>query len=102
MSKSYFVYIMMGFKGALYIGMTNSLDRRVAEHRAGAVPGFTRKYQCKYLVYFEEGADVLAVIEREKELKGWARAKKLNLIYRLNPNLRDLSDNQADPSLRSG
>jgi putative endonuclease len=91
MGKSYFVYIMMGFGGALYVGMTGCLEKRVAEHKSGATPGFTRKYQCKYLVYFEEGADVLAVIEREKELKGWKRIKKLDLIYARNPNLEDLA-----------
>ncbi len=75
MSKSYFIYIMMGFRGVLYIGVTKDLERRVIEHKTGAIPGFTRKYRCKYLVYFESGADIFAAIQREKELKGWTRTK---------------------------
>lgn len=91
MTKTYFVYIMMSFKGVLYIGVTSDLERRVYEHRNGLLEGFTRKYRCKYLVYFEEGADVMAAIAREKEIKGWKRSKKLELMYRMNPDLKDLS-----------
>lgn len=93
---------MMGFKGVLYVGITNDLTRRVYEHQHGLVEGFTKKYQCKYLVFFEDGASISGAIDREKEIKGWKRTKKLDLIYRMNPDLRDLSRHQADPSLRSG
>ena len=93
---------MMGFKGTLYVGMTNDLERRVYEHKQGLLEGFTKKYHCIYLVYFEEGGDVMGAIVREKEIKGWKRSKKLELIYRMNPDLNDLAKEETDPSLRSG
>lgn len=82
---------MMSFKGTPYVGMTNDLERRVYEHQQGLFEGFTKKYHCKYLAYFEEGVDVIGAIIREKEIKGWKRLKKLELIYRMNPDLQDLS-----------
>jgi putative endonuclease len=90
----------------LYIGVTGDLSRRVQQHRAGEFKGFSKKYQMKRLVYAEAGSDVRAAIRREKQLKGWLRAKKLELIELLNPEWRDLGDEllglSRDPSLRSG
>lgn len=87
----YYVYIMSSFRKILYIGVTNNLKRRVYEHQSGLVQGFTKKYQIKYLVYFEEYNDVNQAIAREKILKGWSRKKKLDLIHTLNPYWDDLS-----------
>ncbi|MFA6446665.1 MAG: GIY-YIG nuclease family protein [Patescibacteria group bacterium] len=75
--KDYFIYITSSPSGTLYVGMTNDLNRRIAEHRMHAVPGFTKKYGCDRLVYFEVGNDVMAVIEREKQIKRWSRTKKV-------------------------
>ena len=90
---AYWVYILASKpRGTLYIGVTNDLVRRVSEHRDGAVPGFTKDYGVKLLVYFEEHADIEAAIEREKKLKRWARAWKIDLIRSKNPDWRDLFD----------
>jgi putative endonuclease len=90
----------------LYIGVTGDLTRRVQQHRAGEFKGFSKRYQMRRLVYAEATSDVQAAIRREKQLKGWLRAKKLGLIEVLNPGWRDLGDEllglSRDPSLRSG
>ncbi|MFC1687554.1 GIY-YIG nuclease family protein [Patescibacteria group bacterium] len=88
--SQYFVYIMASKSGVLYIGITNDLHRRVLEHKKSFVEGFTKKYHCKKLLYFEEGGNVSGAIEREKQLKRWRREKKLNLIKSVNPSLKDL------------
>jgi putative endonuclease len=89
--KNYFVYIMTNKSKTLYTGVTNNLQRRVIEHREGLLPGFTKKYRIKKLVYFEIIADVKAAIAREKQIKGWLRRKKLALIETINPSWSDLS-----------
>ena len=87
----YFVYIMASARnGALYVGVTNNLVRRAYEHREGAVPGFTKKYGVKMLVWFEEHADVREAIAHEKRIKKWERAWKLQLIESVNPTWFDL------------
>ncbi len=90
---TYYVYIMAsGKNGTLYIGMTNNLARRVAEHRSDTIPGFTKKYGVHDLVYYEQTDDVLSAIAREKQLKKWNRQWKIELIERDNPGRRDLYD----------
>ncbi len=89
---TYHVYIMASRSRTLYIGVTSDLSRRVWEHKAGAIPGFTCKYQIKRLVYFEETSDINAAILREKQLKGWLRSKKIALIESINPTWSDLSE----------
>ncbi len=89
--KSYYVYIMTNKSGTLYTGVTNNLERRVYEHKHKLVPGFTSKYNITKLVYFEEGNDVNAALAREKQIKGWLRAKKIALIESVNPEWKDLS-----------
>ncbi len=90
---SYWVYILASKpRGTLYVGVTNDLIRRVAEHRDGAVPGFTKTYNVKMLVYFEEHESVLEAIQREKRVKRWARDWKIALIREKNPEWRDLFD----------
>ncbi len=91
-SKQYYVYILTSNSGTLYTGVTNDLARRIFEHRNQLVEGFTKKYNIKYLVYYETADDVEAAIAREKQIKGWLRAKKLQLINSLNPSWKDLSE----------
>jgi putative endonuclease len=90
-SSGYFVYIMASKSRRLYIGVTNNLERRVFEHKSKLVEGFTAKYNIDRLVYFAETGDVMAAMEREKQLKGWLRAKKIALIESENPSWLDLS-----------
>ena len=90
--KQYYVYIMTNRSYTLYTGVTNNLQRRVYEHKHHMVTGFTSRYQVIYLVYFEETPDVYAAIAREKQIKGWLRAKKIALIESVNPDWRDLSE----------
>jgi putative endonuclease len=87
---SYFVYIVASRSRTLYIGVTNALIRRVTEHREGTFDGFTKKYAVHRLVYFERFQYVGNAIAREKELKGWMRAKKIALIESRNPTWDDL------------
>lgn len=90
--KTYYVYIMTNYRRTvLYIGFTSNLYSRVASHKNGDVSGFTKKYNCNRLVYFEETTDVHAALDREKELKGWKRFKKDDLIRQMNPGVNDLS-----------
>lgn len=85
------VYIMTNRpNGTLYIGVTNDLVRRVYEHREGLADGFTKRYGLKRLVYFEQHDDIEGAIRREKALKRWMRAWKVNAIVRTNPNWDDL------------
>ena len=88
----YYVYILSNWDDSvLYIGVTNDLKRRLYEHKNHLVDGFTHKYNVTKLVYFEHTNDVRSAIEREKQLKGWTRAKKHTLIKKMNPFWKDLS-----------
>ena len=92
MDRFFFVYILASRRnGTLYVGVTNDLVRRVYEHKEGALPGFTKKYGVKLLVYFEQHEEIGAAIARENAMKKWRRAWKLELIERENPEWRDLS-----------
>jgi putative endonuclease len=75
----------------LYTGVTNDLERRVNEHKSGAVPAFTKRYKIDQLVYFQETSDIGAAIAAEKQIKGLLRPKKIALIEQENPTWRDLS-----------
>jgi len=86
MHERFWVYIMSSTSGTLYVGMTNSLDRRVNAHKRHLIPGFTAKYNCTLLVYFEEISNPLNAIAREKQIKGWLRSKKIALIESMNPH----------------
>jgi putative endonuclease len=90
LNKRYWVYILGGFKLTLYIGVTNDLVRRVWQHRTGTTPGFASRYHATKLLYFEEFNDPVSAIAREKQLKNWHRAWKLNLIRSQNPDFKDL------------
>ncbi len=89
--KTYFVYIMTNRSKTLYTGVTNNLMRRVREHKLGVGSAFAAKYKLDRLVYFERFQDVHNAIEREKEIKGWLRIKKIALIVSVNAAWRDLS-----------
>ena len=80
--------------GTLYIGVTNDIERRVAEHKSGLVPGFTQKYGVKILVWLEQFPDSSQALQREKQLKNWHRAWKIALIEKTNPQWRDLAEVQ--------
>ena len=87
----YYVYILASRpNGTLYVGVTNELARRVHEHREGLAEGFTKRYGVKHLVYYEAHNDVGAAIRREKSVKRWRRAWKVELIEAKNPNWADL------------
>ncbi len=90
----YYVYILTNFNNTVfYIGMTNNLSRRIYEHKNKLIQGFTSKYNVNKLVYFETTSQVIDAIAREKQLKKWARAKKIFLINTINPAFEDLSEN---------
>lgn len=87
--RAYWVYILTNRSETLYTGMTNDLVRRLAEHRAGA--GFTGRYAIHRLVYAEEYPTAADAIAREKQIKGWTRARKVALVNGANPRWRDLA-----------
>lgn len=91
MDKKGYVYILTNKpSGVLYVGMTTNLARRLYEHKNDLVDGFTKKYKCKTLVYFEEYDLYAQAIRREKRLKEWKRQWKIDLVETLNPEWRDL------------
>lgn len=92
MSKEYFVYTMTNKSRTLYTGVTNNLMRRVHEHKNKLVPGVTSKYNIQFLVYSEAGADIRAAFAREKQIKGWLRAKKIALIDSMNAEWKDSAE----------
>jgi putative endonuclease len=100
---AFYVYIMSSKSGVLYIGSTNDLERRVFEHKQRLLEGFTKKYRVTRLVYVEEFDGPSDMVGRERQLKGWTRGKKLELIHSQNPEMLDYARRTArDPSLRSG
>ncbi len=91
--KYYYVYLLTNWNNkVVYVGMINNLYRRISEHKNKLIRGFTQKYNCNKLVYYESFNDVNAAIFREKEIKKWRREKKNNLVITLNPEWRDLSE----------
>ena len=115
MPRIYHVYMLSSRSRNLYVGVTGDLLRRLWEHRTHAVAGYTARYKITRLVYFEQTNDVIDALTREKQLKGWRRARKIALIEAGNPTWEDLAadwfedrpvengnSRKADPSLRSG
>jgi putative endonuclease len=90
-NAEYYVYILANIPRTIYVGVTNDIRRRVIEHKQGESRGFTKRYGVNRLVYYETSDDVTAAIQREKQLKGWVRRKKVQLIEQYNPTWRDLS-----------
>lgn len=89
--RQYYVYIMTNASRTLYTGVTGNLERRVYEHKHKLVAGFTSKYNITRLAYYEVTSDVHSALEREKQIKGWLRSKKIALIESANPKWEDLS-----------
>ena len=91
-TKMYFVYILSNWNHkVLYVGVTNNLERRLYEHKNHLLEGFTKKYNVDKLVFFEETDDIYQAIAREKQIKGWTRAKKNALVESVNPDWSELS-----------
>lgn len=94
---NYFIYIVTNKnKSVLYIGVTNDLQRRIYEHEKSLICGFTEKYNCHYLIYYERFQQIEEAIEREKIIKKWRREKKENLINEFNPKWKFLNENIND------
>jgi len=90
--QEYYVYMLTNtFRNVLYIGFTNNIRRRVYEHKRKLVNGFTSKYNCTKLVWYEKFTDVYLAIAREKQLKTWQRSWKNNSVEMLNPNWHDIA-----------
>ena len=98
----YYVYLLTNwYHRVMYLGVTNDLVRRIYEHKNKLVKGFTEKYKVNKLVYFEETGDVRSALTREKEIKKWRREKKNALVISINPEWKDLAEEEKDFSLRS-
>jgi len=98
----YFAYIVCSQSGTLYIGMTNNMYRRALQHKSGEIEGFASKYGCNRLVYYEGFDDVQKAIGREKQLKGWIRAKKIALIESKNSRWEDMAEKWGAEMLFAG
>jgi len=93
MHKQYCIYIMTNkLHRVLYTGLTNDLEKRVYEHKSKLIEGFTKKYNVNKLVYYEEFDDINDAIAREKQIKSGSRQKKIDLIAKMNPAWKDLSE----------
>ena len=90
MSRDYYVYIVARLSRVIHIGVTSDLVQRSYGHREKFVKGFASRYHCTRLVHYEQTSDVLAAIEREKQIKAWRREKKVALIETVNPHWNDL------------
>ena len=90
--KSYYVYILANKGRMLYTGITSNIEKRIYEHKHHLINGYTKRYNINKLVYFEETNDVNAALEREKQVKGWLRKKKIALIESVNPEWQDLAE----------
>jgi putative endonuclease len=90
--KSGYTYIMGSHTGTLYIGVTSDIYIRVQQHKNGTFVGFSKEHNCTRLLYYEAQRSILESIAREKQLKGWRREKKLNLIRTQNPHFKDLAE----------
>lgn len=95
--RQYYVYILGNASGTLYVGVTRDLKRRVWQHKAKCVPGFTTRYRIDRLLYYECTSDVRSAIAREKQVKRWRREKKIRLIEAMNRDWHDLSEGWFEP-----
>ena len=90
-ASSFWVYLLASRTATLYVGIANDRERRLREHREGAVPGFTNEYGVNQLAYWECFADPRDAIAREKQIRGWRRSRKVALVESVNPAWRDMS-----------
>jgi putative endonuclease len=87
----YYLYLIINYTNSvLYLGVTNDIKRRINEHKDGINNGFSKKYNCNKLVWFEKYSDIRLAIEKEKSMKKWKREYKLNLIIEKNSDWKDL------------
>ncbi|MCI2109192.1 MAG: GIY-YIG nuclease family protein [Bacteroidales bacterium] len=106
--KGFVYFLASNNNNAIYIGVTNDLKRRIFEHKSKLIEGFTNKYNCVKLVFYEEYASIIAAINREKQLKNWKRCWKNALVNNANPEWKDLSSEiglimeDLDPESSSG
>ena len=91
MESRFFVYILASHSRVLYTGSTRDLLRRLHEHRQGLIPGFTKKYHITRLVYYEDAGDARSAFQRERQIKGWVRERKIQLIESVNAGWIDLA-----------
>jgi putative endonuclease len=89
----FWVYILSSQSGTLYVGITGFFTRRIHQHKYESIEGFSQKYKCHRLVYYESHHDVQVAIAREKQIKRWSREKKIALVERVNPRWEDLAEN---------
>jgi len=99
---TFWVYIMGSRSGTLYTGMTGFFDRRVGQHKIGAIDRFTKKYECDRLLYYEKYSAIGAAKRRERQIKGWRREKKIALIEKMNPRWEDLAEHWGREMLLPG
>ena len=99
--RDYYVYILSSRSRTLYVGVSNDIIRRLQEHRSGNATTFVTRYRVHRLVPIEQTDDIDAAIQREKQIKGWRREKKIALISEMNPGWEDLSEGwvEVDPEL---
>jgi putative endonuclease len=98
MDRIFHVYIVASRSKTLYIGVTSNIEQRIYEHREKKRTGFSSSYNCNRLVWLEQFANPTTAIDREKQLKGWTRAKKISLIEQTNPSWQDLSEGWYPPT----
>jgi putative endonuclease len=98
----YWVYIVGSRTGTLYVGMTGFFNTRIGQHKSGLIEGFTKKYGCDRLLYYETYSDVGRAKRRELQLKGWRREKKIQLIEKMNPRWEDLAEHWGREILPRG
>ena len=94
--ENFFVYIMSSKSKVLYTGFTDDLETRVFTHKKKLLPGFTARYNVTRLVYYEDLPEAESALDREKQIKGWLRVKKIALIESVNPEWKDLSEGWFD------
>lgn len=99
--KTYFVYILGSLSGTLYIGVTSSPEKRVWQHKEHVMDGFTSRYEVDRPLYWESFDDVHKALDREKQLKGWRRERKITLIKSANPHWLDLSKSWYGPLVQN-
>jgi putative endonuclease len=97
-----YVYMMANVSRMIYVGVTSDLEKRVSQHKDNEFAGYTQKYNLKRLVYCESFGDIRAAIEREKQLKGWVRSRKVAFIRRSNPKWQDLGEDWATKGMPIG
>jgi putative endonuclease len=98
MDRTFYVYITASRSRTLYIGVTSNIEHRISEHREKKHQGFSATYNCNRLVWLERFTNPTTAIAREKQLKGWTRAKKIALIEQTNPSWQDLSEGWYPPT----